>query len=703
MSFKISKDKSSYNYISDIPISNTSTEIVISGTANVHNISVNGAYCQSGQLRLWIKEAGSTKYIDTKYIFDFEILSSLKTIYEGNITSFKLVVETAIVAKLKPNLIDYYPSNFSIFIQGTTAGVAPESIDTNTKVVRITGSRGRDGSVGPQGPQGEPGPPGPPGADGVIGVDGLPGPPGQDGVDGVDGVDGAPGTTWFYDIVAPSGLNTIGSIDGDFFIKTDTGHVYEKVSGSWGSPVFQFPAPGLQGADGEQGDRGIRGSLWHYGEGLPGSGGRGAGAILEDFYVNTQGGAVYTLTETGWIDTDFDLPMPGPIGDTGETGPRGATWFNDEGAPVSVPGSVNDDYYVDILTGDIYQKVGGSWGSPIANFPFPGPQGPQGIRGSLWFNGNGAPGVIVGVQNGDYYINTEAGSNHGDTYYYDNGWTQVAQLNGIVGADGADGYNGHRWFYGTGNPLVLQPPEASTSVVGDFYLNLTTRYLYTKTTMGPTWIFLQDFSMGPPGPTGPQGIQGIQGPAGIANRWFVDDGAPTIYNTVGSINNDLFFDSSDESGWVYRKESGIWVPIGRIVGATGPQGLQGIQGDPGPSGISGESAIGAPAPFLTKSIVSGEVSIDLASGYQQYLITMTEDLNTWTFTNLPDAGKFIEIYITMIQGAVTSYDCVSPATSGRTAGGYEWIIDPELSSKEMLVLHIFSDGTKVLFPTGVQV
>lgn len=762
MSLKISKDKTNYNYIADIPISNTTTEILVSGTTTqIHKISINGSFCLSGQLRLWVKEVGSNKYIDTKYIFDFEIPDSLKTIYEGSVDSFKLATETSIITRIRPNLIDYYPTNFSIFIRGTLPATRTDLVGENVQIIKLSGSKGKNGAQGPQGIQGNIGPIGPQGIQGDPGPPGDPGPqgdPGPPGDDGVIGVDGIPGPQWYYDDIAPDpGINDIGSINGDFFIKTDTGHVYEKSGGLWGSPVFQFPAPGLQGPEGIPGSawfhgamapnpgvndigsidgdffintlngdvyrkasglwgtklfqirgaRGLRGSLWYHGDGVPGVDVFPSGAILDDYYVNTQGGAIYQLLfTTGWTNTGETMPMPGPIGDTGPQGPRGSMWYFDADVPGggNTAGSLEDDYFINTLTGDMYVKGVSSWGSPIATFPLTGPIGPQGIRGSLWWNGNGVPGVIIGVQDGDYYVNTEAGSNHGDTYYYHTGvWTEVAQLNGIVGADGADGYNGHRWFYGTSNPILGQPGEASTSVIGDFYLNLTTRYLYTKTSMNPTWIFLQDFSMGPPGPTGPQGIQGIQGPRGFANRWFVADGSPSAENTDGSIDEDLFFDNSEDAGWIYRREDGLWVLIGQLMGVQGPQGIQGIQGAPGPSGISGDSAIGAPAPFLTKSIVSGEVSIDLSSGYQQYLVSMTENLTTWTFTNLPDAGKFIEIYITITQGAVTPYSCASPATAGRTAGGYEWIIDPELSSKEMLVVHIFSDGTKVLFPTGVQV
>lgn len=44
----------------------------------------------------------------------------------------------------------------------------------------------------------------------------------------------------------------------------------------------------------------------------------------------------------------------GDQGDPGPTGPRGATWFTGAGVPMTVPGAVVGDLYLDTITGDVY-------------------------------------------------------------------------------------------------------------------------------------------------------------------------------------------------------------------------------------------------------------------------------------------------------------------------------------------------------------
>lgn len=93
------------------------------------------------------------------------------------------------------------------------------------------------------------------------------------------------------------------------------------------------------------------------------------------------------------------LGPEGPIGDTGLTGPPGTpgeAWFSGAGVPAgTLSGSIVGDWYLDITTGDVYEKTGsttwvvrgnikgpqgatGSQGSQGAT----GPQGPQGLPGS---------------------------------------------------------------------------------------------------------------------------------------------------------------------------------------------------------------------------------------------------------------------------------------------------------------------------------
>jgi hypothetical protein len=47
-------------------------------------------------------------------------------------------------------------------------------------------------------------------------------------------------------------------------------------------------------------------------------------------------------------------------GPTGATGPPGNRWYAGVNAPSDSVGS-NDDFYINVSTGDIYQKASGTW------------------------------------------------------------------------------------------------------------------------------------------------------------------------------------------------------------------------------------------------------------------------------------------------------------------------------------------------------
>ena len=105
-------------------------------------------------------------------------------------------------------------------------------------------------------------------------------------------------------------------------------------------------------------------------------------------------------------DTVVTPPSGGStIGVIGPKGDRGATWFNGSGAPSSISGAAQGDYYLNGATGDVYVFNSGSWGSPVVNIRGPigatGATGASGPRGATWFTGSGAPSSSVGVD-GDY-------------------------------------------------------------------------------------------------------------------------------------------------------------------------------------------------------------------------------------------------------------------------------------------------------------
>ena len=83
------------------------------------------------------------------------------------------------------------------------------------------------------------------------------------------------------------------------------------------------------------------------------------------------------------------------VGATGATGPAGSKWYtgSESGAPSDDIG-VNGDFYLNTLTGDVYTKISGDWGSSIENLT--GPQGEQGIPGSI----TGTENDIITIQTG---------------------------------------------------------------------------------------------------------------------------------------------------------------------------------------------------------------------------------------------------------------------------------------------------------------
>lgn len=82
-----------------------------------------------------------------------------------------------------------------------------------------------------------------------------------------------------------------------------------------------------------------------------------------------------------------------------------------------------------------------------------GPIGPAGLRGSFWFDGSGAPTIIVGSEEGDYYLDVV----NGDVYLYDgSAWTLEGNIRGPQGPVGPQG-PGNILFQIDGSNLDINP------------------------------------------------------------------------------------------------------------------------------------------------------------------------------------------------------------------------------------------------------
>jgi hypothetical protein len=153
------------------------------------------------------------------------------------------------------------------------------------------------------------------------------------------------------------------------------------------------------------------------------------------------------------IDVNEQGP-PGPVGPVGPIGPRGNATLYGSGPPNFATG-VNGDFYIDTTANFLYGPKAGVWPSGVSLV------GPQGQRGSLWYVGSGAPGTITGQVNGDNYLNSVTG----DVWQLLGGtWTIDGSIQGPVGPTGATGATGaagatpHGYLFG----LTLSNVSAGT-------------------------------------------------------------------------------------------------------------------------------------------------------------------------------------------------------------------------------------------------
>jgi len=213
------------------------------------------------------------------------------------------------------------------------------------------GPQGIQGIQGGQGIQGVAGTDGQDGQDGAPGQDGQDGAPGQDGQDGAPGQDGADGLGWTNGSYNPAtGIVTFTSDDGLGFSTGD-------LRGTDGND-------GEDGLPGQDGADGTDGSTWITGSTTPND----TLGLDGDLYLNTTNGDVYEKVSGTWGSPIANIAgQDGTNGQDGADGTDGATWFSGNTVPDNGVGSPND-FYFDTSTRDVYKKsLANEWGSPIAN------------------------------------------------------------------------------------------------------------------------------------------------------------------------------------------------------------------------------------------------------------------------------------------------------------------------------------------------
>lgn len=449
------------------------------------------------------------------------------------------------------------------------------------------------------------------------------GPAGADGVDGLPGLPGVAGSSVLAGAGVPS--NGLGN-NGDVYIRTSNGDFYgPKVGGAWGAPVANLTGPqglqgiqGIQGVPGNDGDDGADGSSIRAGNGAPSDGFGEDG----DIYLNRLNGDLYGPKVAGaWgpvsgnirgpqgvpgeDGTDGVDGAPGTDGTDGAAGAPGSQILTGSGAPDNSLG-VENDFYIDTVTGNYYKKGASVWGASLGNLKgpqgipgtdgtdgedgapgTPGAAGADGADGTNFLSGAGAPSNGLGAD-GDTYVNVS----NGDLYKKAAGsWGSVignvkgpqgdpgaAGADGTDGEDGApgapgtDGVDGSRFLAGSGNPTSGDGED------GDWWLNYTSGALYGPKNAG-AWGASVGSLKGPKGDDGADGAPGADGDDGAPGTpgASVLSGAGAPGGGVGS-NGDSYLNTTN--GDVYGpKTGGSWgSPTGNIKGATGAAGSAGAAG-----------------------------------------------------------------------------------------------------------------------------
>lgn len=330
------------------------------------------------------------------------------------------------------------------------------------------------------------------------------------------------GSVWFNGSGVPS--NVLG-IDGDYYLNNINGDVYQKISGTWGSPVTNLTGP--QGATGPTGPTGPEGP-----EGPEGPQG-----------------------DTGTTGATGATGPTGPQGDPGPTGPTGSTGSQGDPGPTGATGATGPTGPQG-LPGDKYQTTSSS----TFNIPNVDDSVSFTIGLDLSYSPNQTIIVTPDLSITDYFhafvdsYNPSTGlisvtctdtTAAGDSY---SAWT--VNLSGAVGAEGPQG------------PIGATGATGSTGSAG------ATGATGPQGDTGPA---------GPTGPTGPAGADGIDGIDGAT--WRTGSGVPS--NALG-VDDDLYLRTSN--GDVYLKSGGAYSVIENIIGPTGATGPTGPTGPAGPTG-----------------------------------------------------------------------------------------------------------------------
>ena len=204
--------------------------------------------------------------------------------------------------------------------------------------------------------------------------------------------------------------------------------------------IGEFPLAGPQGETGPQGPQGPKGdgSKWYAGTQNP-----TIVAEVNDQYLNTADGSVFSYSNVGWTRIGNIRGPQGVQGNIGPVGPTGAQGVQGPVGPKGDPGNIykiiavldnigqlptpseytrNNAYIID---NHLYAIVGEEfleWVDFGVFSSVQGPQGPQGIQGPTGPTAGSNPNLLI---NGDFRVNQRGKTSYTGTGYTVDRWRNL--------------------------------------------------------------------------------------------------------------------------------------------------------------------------------------------------------------------------------------------------------------------------------------